>query len=160
MASIRELNGKLFFDFRYKGQRCREYTAIEDNKANRTKMEKILKKIEEDIEADRFEYRRYFPNSKLADKFESPQGIRSMMSLVTHKAYAGAPATVKTPLFSEFVEQWYSEFSVGWRRTYKSTVRQIITSRLIPTFGDQAVSNIRREDILSFRSTLAKEPGR
>ena len=160
MASIRDLNGKLFFDFRYRGHRCREYTAVEDNKPNRTKMEKILKKIEEDIEADRFEYRRYFPNSKLADKFESPQGISSKMSLVTHKAYAGAPATVKTPLFSEFVEQWYGEFSVGWRRTYKSTVRQIITSRLIPTFGDQAVSNIRREDILSFRSTLAKEPGR
>ena len=77
MASIRELNGKLFFDFRYKGRRCREYTAIEDNKTNRTKMEKILKKIDEDIEADTFEYRRYFPNSKLAVKFDSPQAIRS-----------------------------------------------------------------------------------
>ena len=78
MASIRELNGKLFFDFRYKGQRCREYTAAEDNKTNRAKMDKILKKIEEDIEADSFDYRRYFPNSKLADKFDSPQAVRSL----------------------------------------------------------------------------------
>lgn len=160
MASIRELNGKLFFDFRYKGQRCREYTAAEDNKTNRAKMEKILKKIEEDIEANNFEYRRYFPNSKLADKFDSPQAIRSKISLATQQAFATSPVAIDTPSFSDFAEQWFEEFSVGWRRTYISTVRQIIDSRLIPAFGDKAVSNIRREDILSFRSTLAKEPGR
>jgi len=160
MASIRELNGKLFFDFRYKGQRCREYTAAEDSKSNRAKMEKILKKIEEDIEANNFEYRRYFPNSKLAEKFDSPQAIRSKISLATQQAFATAPVAIDTPLFSDFAEQWFIEFSVGWRRTYISTVRQIIDSRLIPAFGDKAVSNIRREDILSFRSTLAKEPGR
>lgn len=159
MASIRELNGKLFFDFRYKGQRCREYTAAEENKTNRTKMEKILKKIEEDIEANTFEYRRYFPNSKLAEKFDSPQAIRSKISLATQQAVS-APVAIDTPSFSDFAEQWFEDFSVGWRRTYVSTVRQIIDSRLIPTFGDKAVSNIRREDILSFRSTLAKDPGR
>lgn len=160
MASIRELNGKLFFDFRYKGQRCREYTAAEESKTNRAKMEKILKKIEEDIESSNFEYRRYFPNSKLAEKFDSPQAIRSKISLTTQQAFATSPVVMDTPLFSDFAEQWFEEFSVGWRRTYISTVRQIIDSRLIPAFGDKAVSNIRREDILSFRSTLAKEPGR
>lgn len=160
MASIRGLNGKLFFDFRYKGQRCREYTAAEDSKTNRAKMEKILKKIEEDIEANNFEYRRYFPNSKLAEKFDNPQAIRSKISLATQQAFATSPVAIDTPLFSDFAEQWFVEFSVGWRRTYISTVRQIIDSRLIPAFGDKAVSNIRREDILSFRSTLAKEPGR
>lgn len=162
MASIRARtdSGLLFFDFRYKGARCREQTTLEDNKTNRTKMEKILKKIEEDIEANNFEYRRYFPNSKLAEKFDSPQAIRSKISLATQQAFAASPVTIDTPLFSDFAEQWFSEFSVGWRRTYISTVRQIIDSRLIPAFGDKAVSNIRREDILSFRSTLAKEPGR
>ncbi|HPV45482.1 MAG TPA: DUF3596 domain-containing protein [Methylotenera sp.] len=160
MASIRELNGKLFFDFRYKGQRCREYTAAEESKSNRAKMEKILKKIEEDIEANTFDYRRYFPNSKLAEKFDSPQAIRSKISQATQQTFATAPVAIDTPLFSDFAEQWFEEFSVGWRRTYISTVRQIIDSRLIPAFGDKTVSNIRREDILSFRSTLAKEPGR
>ncbi len=162
MASIRARtdSGLLFFDFRFKGTRCREQTTLEDNKTNRAKMEKILKKIEEDIEANNFEYRRYFPNSKLADKFDSPQAIRSKMSLATQQVFAALPATIDTPSFSDFSAQWFEEFSVGWRRTYISTVRQIIDSRLIPAFGDKAVSNIRREDILSFRSTLAKEPGR
>ncbi len=47
----------------------------------------------------------------------------------------------ETPLFSAFAEQWFSEFSVGWRRTYISSVRQILDSRLIPTFGDRMVSD-------------------
>lgn len=36
MASIRKQQGsnKLFFDFRYQGQRCREYTLIEDTLGN------------------------------------------------------------------------------------------------------------------------------
>jgi integrase len=160
MASIRELNGKLFFDFRYKGQRCREYTAIESNKANRSKMENILIKIEEDIKAERLEYRRYFPNSKNAEKFDSPSQLKSKVALEIQEAFARNSFRGNTPLFSDFVEQWFNEFSVGWRRTYLSTVRQIIDSRLIPQFGDKAVSDIPREDILSFRSTLAKEPGR
>lgn len=160
MASIRELNGKLFFDFRYKGQRCREYTAVLDNKTNRTKMEKILLKIEEDIEADRFDYRRYFPNSKNADKFDAPATVLNKVSIETQRAFARSPNTGNTPLFAEFVEQWFNEFSVGWRRTYISTVRQIVDTRLIPQFGQFRVSDIHREDILSFRSTLGKEPGR
>jgi len=162
MASVRARadTGQLFFDFRYKGVRCREQTSLEDNKINRSKMEKILTKIEEDIEANVFEYRRYFPNSKLADKFDSLQVVRSKISLATQRAFSATPTPIDTPMFSEFVEQWFDEFSVGWRRTYISTVRQIIDSRLIPEFGDKAVSDIHREDILSFRSTLAKEPGR
>ena len=162
MASVRSRtdSGLLFFDFRYKGVRCREQTTLENNKTNRAKIEKILKKIEEDIEANNFEYRRYFPNSKLAEKFDSPQATSSKISLATQQAFVTAPVVIDTPLFSDFAEQWFEEFSVGWRRTYISTVRQIIDSRLIPAFGDKMVSNIRREDILSFRSTLAKEPGR
>lgn len=160
MASIRELNGKLFLDFRFKGQRCREYTAILDNKSNRTKMEKILAKIEEDIDAGRFEYRRYFPNSKNAQKFDSIQVTLSKVATETQKVYARNGNVGITPLFSEFVEQWFNEYSIGWRRTYISTVRQIIDSRLTPEFGQSRVSDIHREDILNFRSTLAKEPGR
>jgi integrase len=162
MASVRARadTGQLFFDFRYKGIRCREQTSLEDNKTNRSKMEKILIKIEEDIEADRFDYRRYFPNSKNADKFDDPTSVLSKVALETQKAFARSPSVGNTPLFSEFIEQWFNEFSVGWRRTYISTVRQIVDTRLIPQFGQFRVSDIHREDILSFRSTLGKEPGR
>ena len=43
MASIRTFTQtqKLFFDFRWKGHRCREYTSLDDTPANRKKLEKI-----------------------------------------------------------------------------------------------------------------------
>ena len=162
MASIRARSdsGQLFFDFRFKGVRCREQTSLEDTKANRTKMEKILNKIEDDIEAGTFDYRRYFPGSKLAEKFDPYPTPQRIIGQQIQTAY-GAPAPMlKTPTFKAFSEQWFSEFSIGWRRTYITSVRQILDSRLLPAFADIEVSNIRREDILSFRSTLAKDPGR
>lgn len=161
MASIRSRSDTdhLFFDFRYKGARCREQTALKNTPSNRSKMEKILKKIEEDIAADRFDYRRYFPASKNADKFDPTPGAISKNILSATPISSNRNIGV-TPYFSEFAEQWFNEFSVEWRRTYISTVRQIVDSRLIPQFGTTRVSDIHREDILSFRSSLAKEPGR
>lgn len=160
MASVRDLNGKLFFDFRFKGNRCREYTSLEDTKANRSKMEKILNKIEEDIAAGVFDYRRYFPNSKLADKFDVNPTPKRAISHHVQTTYAATVPELNTPTFKDFSEQWFSEFSIGWRRTYISSIRQILDSRLVPEFGEWVVSSIRREDILSFRSILAKDPGR
>ncbi len=46
MGSVSVRSGLLYFDFRHAGQRCREYTKLEDNAANRRKMETALKKIE------------------------------------------------------------------------------------------------------------------
>jgi integrase len=160
MASIRAYgDGKLFIDFRYGGERCREYTLLEDTPANRKRLAKILQTIEKEIEAGTFRYRAYFPQSKLAERFDplptaasAPVGIMPVAPAVTPMA--------QTPLFSAFVETWFADMSVGWRHTYQETVRQILDSRLIPEFGAMAVGSIRREHILSFRSTLAKVPGR
>ena len=162
MASIRARtdSGLLFFDFRWKGVRCREQTSLEDNKPNRTRMEKILKKIEDDIAAGTFDYRNYFPGSKLASKFDDNSAPTRTIAQHVQSVYATPTQVVNTPAFKEYAEQWFNEFSIGWRRTYISTIRQILDSRLIPEYADSQVSNIRREDILSFRSILAKDPGR
>lgn len=154
MASVREVNGKLFWDFRYKGVRCREYTALEDSKGNRQKMEKILKQIEQEITAGTFDYRRQFPQSKLAVKFDG-QTIDAVSLSERNDAVAR-----RTPLFRDFSQQWFNELSIGWRRSYKNTVHQILEKRLIPEYGEMEVGNIRREDLLIFRSNLAKDPGR
>ena len=160
MASIRARsdNNLLFFDFRFKGLRCREQTSLPDSKSNRAKMEKVLKKIEDEIAEGSFEYRKYFPDSKLAKKLEN----RPVPSTLSVDVSLNANYAIKTgtPLFKEFSEQWFIEFSIDWRRSYKATVRQILDSRLLPEFGDREVSSIRREDILVFRSNLAKDPGR
>jgi integrase len=48
MGSIRarKESGLLFFDFRFRGERCREQTLLEDTPANRKRLAKALAKIE------------------------------------------------------------------------------------------------------------------
>lgn len=59
MGSIRKHSqtGALFFDFRYQGFRCREYTALPDSATNRKKMQKMVDAIDESIAVGTFNYR-------------------------------------------------------------------------------------------------------
>jgi integrase len=63
-------------DFRLNGIRCREQTALTDTPANRKKVQKVLERIEAEIATGTFDYPRFFPGSKNAEKFEvtSPAG--------------------------------------------------------------------------------------
>jgi integrase len=164
MASVRDYNGKLFCDFRYKGKRCREYTALADTKANRQKLGKLLEKIEAEIKENIFDYARYFPNSKLVKTFAVSDGLDNNSNTYTasglaHLGLTHQP-TLNGPLFKAFAEKWFDECKIGWRKSYVQTMRDTIDKHLVPYFGEKVVSSIRREDILDFRSQLAKVPGR
>jgi integrase len=156
MASIRARkdNGLLFFDFRFQGKRYREQTLLTDTKANRKKMSEILKKIEGDISNNIFEYHKYFPKGATSNiQNRSPTLIPVLESGVQ-------ASTVRSPFFKEFAEKWFNECKIGWRKSYVQTMRDTIDKHLVPYFGEKVVSSIRREDILDFRSQLAKVPGR
>ena len=141
---VRSETGKLQFDFRYAGKRCREQTALADTQANRKKLEAILKRIEAEITLGTFEYHRYFPNSPRAKE-------------LTHQAQVlKAREAHDTPLFSEFAETWLDEMRIQWRRSYISTIEGTIQNYLIPEFGEKEVGHITRQEILSFRASLAK----
>ncbi len=166
---VRKESNCLLLDFRYGNQRCREQTALEDTPANRKRLEKLLQKIEADIAAGIFDYRRYFPTSRTAAKFDqSPMqdAVRSLsMTLaegdVPIRTNANAAGFVpQTPLFREFAETWYAEKEVEWRRSHKKRIRDDLTKILIPKFGDQAVGQITKADILAFRADLAKVQAR
>ena len=72
MGSVRVRKGSnnLFFDFQYKGLRCREQTTLPDTPANRKKMESMLQRIEAEILLDQFNYENYFPNSSILEKIK------------------------------------------------------------------------------------------
>jgi len=95
--------GKLFFDFRYDGKRCREQTTLESTPANRKKLERILKKIEAEITLGTFKYHRYFPNSSKAQEFTRQAGIQR------------AREAHDTPLFENFSKDWLDEMRIQWR---------------------------------------------
>ncbi|MBW4056092.1 MAG: hypothetical protein HIU83_11970 [Proteobacteria bacterium] len=61
-----------------------------------------------------------------------------------------------TPLFKDFAEEWYLENEIGWKRSYRATLRITYSKYLLPIFGEEEVSRITKGQILKFRSTLAK----
>lgn len=70
MASIRSRDNKLFFDFYYRTQRCREQTLLTDTSMNRKKLTQVLRKIEAEITLGTFDYAKYFPKSPRVKEFE------------------------------------------------------------------------------------------
>jgi len=138
-VSTRKESGNLFIDFRYKGTRCREQTALPDTKANRKKVEKLLERIEAEITLGVFDYAKTFPNSPRAEKFK--------------KLDMGQG---DTPLFEAFANTWFDEMLIQWRKSHQSKIRMTLDNYLIPRFGEEEVGRITKASILEFRASLAK----
>ena len=145
MGSIRprKETGKLFLDFRYRGQRCREQTALDDTPANRKKLGKLLDKVEAEIVLGTFDYPRYFPGSALAAHFQGGPGS------------ASRPGS-EVPIFRDFAETWYEEMKIGWRDSYRAGIRGLLDSRILDHFGEKEVDRITKADLLQFRAQLGK----
>lgn len=141
---VRASTQKLFFDFKYRGTRCREQTALDDTPANRKKLQSLLKRIEAEITLGTFEYHKYFPDSPKAQEFTRQAELQR------------ARGAHDTPLFSEFSQTWLDEMRIQWRRSYTETVEGTLGNYLIPEFGESEVGHITRQEILSFRASLAK----
>ncbi|WP_286717967.1 Arm DNA-binding domain-containing protein [Thalassolituus sp. UBA2009] len=156
MAKVRarpETN-KLFLDFRYKGQRYREQTLLDDIPRNRKQLETLMQRIEAKIILGEFNYREFFPNSPNVAKAEALE-----------ERYQQAPAVgIKKgpaiPTFAEFCQQWFTEKSIEWRASHLRNVRSLLDSALLPAFGDQPLNQITKEDLLNFRLQQAAIPGR
>ncbi|MEW8692924.1 MAG: DUF3596 domain-containing protein [Candidatus Thiodiazotropha endolucinida] len=164
MGSVRSVNksNKLFFDFRYNGCRCREYTNLDDTKTNRERLERVLRKIEKEIENGIFDYSDFFPNSKNLKRVTSSTGNRIEPAHQTASANLDKAPVVESvlPTFETFSDIWVSENEVGWRRSHRKTQMDIIKGHLLPVFGQKEVSRITKAEILAFRASLAKVPGR
>ena len=169
MGSIRkrEDTGLLFIDFRYNGTRYREQTALEDTSANRKKVQKVLDRLEAEMAAGTFDYRRFFPGSKNAERFdETPPATlpnQVAQSVTQATGQNAGPLTVGvagTPLLRDFIETWYTEKEVEWRRSHKTNIRADLDGRIIPRWGDYEVGRITKADILAYRAELAKVQAR
>lgn len=161
MGSVRTLAGRgtLFLDFRYMGQRRREYTALSDTPANRKRLEKALAKIEDEIAKGAFDYASTFPGSKGASPTASPTSLAPKAAKETAAAAAVASAP-STPAFRDFVATWLAEHRIEWRRSHIQVLDSTLAGHLLPAFGDKLVGFISKSDVLAFRAALAEKPGR
>lgn len=145
----RKESGRLCFDFRYRGHRCREQTLLEDTPENRRTMAAVMKRIDAEITLGTFDYQSYFPTSSLVKKFPPKGGVQEVNEGVVGE-------DTKVPLFGDFSEEWYEENTIRWKRSYKYVMRSILDLHLIPAFGESKVSCINKGEILKYRSSLAK----
>ncbi len=154
MSAINSRSGNLFFDFRYKGQRCREYTKLEDTPPNRKRLQKIMERIDAEITLNTFVYKEYFPKSKKVAFFEE------LDKKVERARLSPGGEDDSLPLLKDFVETWLAEKKIEWRDSYLLTVITNLNNYAIPRLGDKRVNDITKADLLNFRSSLAKEPAR
>ena len=103
MGSIRTLasKGTLYMDFRYAGQRLREYTVLPDTPTNRKRLQKALDRIETEIAIGNFDYAETFGKALAPpDHSAEPDAQPAMASM---GGFASRPAN--TPLFTDFANQ-------------------------------------------------------
>ena len=162
MGSVRTLAGRntLFFDFRFQGRRCREYTALEDTPANRRRLGRVLARIESEIKAGTFDYDATFPGSRAAPRHSKPSAASSRPVRSPQGGERGAEDQEHTPTFEEFSTTWLAEHKVEWRRSHVNVLVSTLNRHLVPRFGHQRVASITKADILAFRAELAELPGR
>lgn len=145
MASMHERSGRLYVDFRFQGQRCKEHSGLVDTPANRRRLTKTLKNLEAELTLGTFVYSNYFPKSSKASEFEAvPEESNNIASAVR---------------FADFAEQWFVEKRVEWRHSYESTIRISLDKYLLPAFGGGPVDEITKAMVLEFRVSLARVPG-
>jgi len=123
--------------------RCRETTNLTDTPANRKKLAKIIEKMEAEITLNIFDYAAYFPKSERAQE----------MTALADRAEA---CISRNPTFGQFAEIFYEEKKIEWRPSYRQKIQIILNKYLLPEFGGKAVHAIKKSDLLTFRSSLAK----
>jgi integrase len=136
-------------DFRYAGERLREYTVLPDTPANRKRLQKALDRIETEIALGSFDYAKTFGKALPSAKSED-------LAEISNPGAATSDRTTSTPLFRVFAEQWFAEVEVTWRRSYRVTQKGALDKYLFPFFEGKEVGHITKADVLAFRASLAK----
>jgi integrase len=156
MASVRESRGRLFLDYRLNGKRQRVYVKLADSPANREHLQRVSRQVDATL-AVSGDVMALLASLGMLDDADVTSGVAALAGPV-----AGLKPTAVsfTPTFSAFAEQWFTEFKVGWRRTYVITVRGILDKYLLPRFGALAIGSVTRAQILDLRSNLAAAKGK
>lgn len=148
MGAVRVTSfGYLYFDFYYRGVRCREHTELKDTPPNRQLMEKALKSIDSEMRLGTFQYSRFFPDSPICEQFPGESGDTDM------------PQPQGIP-FEECAERWYRNNKISWKPSVRADFRSALDRHLIPYFGQRSVTEIGKPLLKEFRTHLAALPGR
>lgn len=146
MGNIRaQPSGKLYFDFRYLGKRCREITALPDTAMNRKLLTQTLKKIEAEILTGQFDYAKYFPTSMFLKTIKL-QEVR-----LNRGAYRD-----NIPSLNQHTDRWLEEREIEWRINYRTTIINLLEKHVRPELGELPLDAITRDVLVTYRTGRAK----
>jgi len=145
--SVRKATNNLYFDFMYQGVRYREQTELIDSKANRRLLQKKLDLLNAELVTGQFDYLNSFPESKVARRL-----VKEKMEVEAIQA--------DSYLFKNFIIEWIEENKLNWRDSHLVNIESMVNKYYLPSFGERVIDSITRAELLKFRTSLAKVPGR
>jgi len=144
----RKDSGKLYFDFTYQGSRYREQANLKDTKVNRRRLQNKLDTINAELITNTFDYGAHFPDSKFARQIANVE--QDKLEEIANNI----------PDFECFLELWFEESTLKWRPSHLKNMLSMKKKYYLPAFSGCKVDCISRADLLKFRTSLAKVPGR
>ena len=154
-VSVRKESNTLYLDFRYLGRRCREQTNLKNTVANKRRLEKLLVVMEAEIMAGTFRYGKHFPDSRSLERFSEEE-----LKLHQPKEWSIRQDQFVIPTFEGYVSEWLERHKIAWRKSHVVNIESMINKHYLPFFGEERINSITRNDLLKFRTALAKVPGR
>jgi len=151
MAWLESNRGRLLIGFRYRGERCREYLDLDDNRDNRRTAARTLKEIEGELASGRFDYSARFPESpRIAHFGLTPQPIPA----------PSQEEKPQTPMLGEFAESWLEERRTVLTLATAYDYDRLIKALLLPApLAQIPIDQIDDGDINRFLGELMKRKG-
>jgi len=150
VAWLESNRGRLLVGFRFRGERCREYLGLDANRENRRIAARVLKEIDGELAAGRFDYAARFPRSPRLAHF----GLALLVASTPGEQERGAQT------LGAFAQAWLEE-----RRTTLSVATaydydRLIKALLLPApIAQKQLAAIDDGDISRFLGELLKRKG-
>jgi integrase len=136
VAKLRKNKGRLFIDFVFRGQRCRESLHLADTRENRSKAEALRKKLEAELALNTFEYASYFPRSKRLSRF----GLAPMTEL---------------PTVGEHAKKWLEVRRPALKPATAHDYELLLTAHILPSaLARNRLDEVKPSDIRAFIAEL------
>jgi integrase len=147
-GSVRKINGLVYVDFMYLGERVREPSGLPWNERNAKTVREQLDRIMVAINSGTFRFHETFPASKKKDYFQRQEML--------HYGFKKKPEDVK---FREAALQWYNLRRESQRVAGRTLLgyKSYLGGYLVPFFGDMTFGHFNAATFESFIAWARKQ---
>lgn len=132
-GSVRKINGKVYIDFTYMGERVREPAGLDWDEKNGKHVREQLDKIIVSIKSGTFRFAEIFPHSKKRNYFREKES----------QVY-GLKKTPDQVLLKDYIGVWYDLLKDSGRISERSLLgyKAYLDLYLVPFFGEMSFANL------------------